>query len=72
MQSLVSHLHKNPTYELYVVWHCEFGSHQDRAITMRFTAIYRPTCRVLTVYTDMFLFEIWFLCFCRWVTLQMS
>ena len=47
VQSLVSHLHKNPSHELHVVRCCEFWFHQDR---IRVLFIYRLTYQVLTVY----------------------
>ena len=49
MQSLMSYLHKNPTYTLHFDWYCEFRFYQDRPIYIRIPCIYCPTYRVLTV-----------------------
>ena len=52
VQRLVSHLHNNTIYKLYVVWQCEIWFHQHRPIYIRIPLIYRPTYRVLTVYVS--------------------
>ena len=49
VQTLVSHLRKNPAYELHFVWYCEFWFHQDRPIYTGIPCVYRPTYRLLTV-----------------------
>ena len=55
VQCLVSHLLKNRSYKLYVVWYCKFWFHQVRPIYIRISLIYRPTYGVLTVLRFSFL-----------------
>ena len=49
VQSLVSHLHQNPTYEVDIIWYCGFWFYRDSPIYIRLPFKYRPTYRVLTV-----------------------
>ena len=49
VQSLVSHLHKNPTYKLQLVWYCGFRFFHNCPIYIRIPIIYCPTHQVVTV-----------------------